>query len=66
MFDYQINADAIALALWEEDTGNGTGIDRDEWDSHMQICHAAVANTYTDGISVKDWHAAAKRRLHNV
>lgn len=64
MFDYETNANAIALALWEEDTGNGTGLDRAEWDSHMQNCHDAAANAYQDDMSVKDWHAAAKARLH--
>lgn len=66
MFDHETQVEAIALALWEEDTGNGTGIDRDEWDSHMEICRAAVNNSYAEGISVKDWYAAAKARLHNT
>lgn len=64
MMTYEQNADAIATAIWEISTGNGRKIDRDDWDSHMQNCHAAVANTHVDGISVKDWHDAALARVN--
>ena len=56
---YEAYAEAIALAIWEISTGNGRDLDRDDWDSHMQNYHAAVANTYVDGISGTDWQAAA-------
>ena len=57
---YQDHADRIALAVYEISTGNG----RDEPDeSHMQNCHAAAVNTFHDGISVADWHAAALARI---
>ena len=57
---YQEYAERIALAVYEASTGNG----RDELDeSHMQNCHAAAANTFQDGISVADWHAAALARI---
>lgn len=60
---YEAEAEAIALAIWEISTGNGQRLDRDVWDSHMQNCHAAVANTYVDGISGTDWQAAALARI---
>ena len=60
---YEAEAEAIALAIWEISTGNGRDIDRDEWDSHMQNCHAAVANTYVDGIDSRQWQAAALARI---
>ena len=64
MMTYEMRADAIALAIWEIDTGNGRGLNRDEWDSHMQNCHAAVANTYIEGMTVSEWHTAALHLLH--
>lgn len=64
MFDYDTQSQAIAVALWEESTGNGAGIDSDIWDSHMQNCHDAVVNAYCEGMSVKQWYAAAKARLN--
>ena len=56
---YEMNAEAIALAIWEISTGNGRDLDEDMHESHMANCHAAAANTYQDDISVKDWHDAA-------
>ena len=56
---YETTAAAIALAIWEISTGNGRDLDRDNWNSHLQNCHAAVANTYTDGITVGAWYKAA-------
>lgn len=63
MRSYEQTAEAIALAIWEVSTGNGHKIDRDDWDEHMQNCHAAVANTYYEGINEADWHAAALARV---
>ena len=60
---FEMNAAAIATAIWETSTGNGRKMDRDDWDSHMQNCHAAVANSYTDGIAQAAWHAAALGRV---
>lgn len=60
---YEQNAESITLAIWEESTGNGHNLPRDDWDSHMQNCQAATANSYHDGISVAEWHKAALRRL---
>ena len=65
MMTYEMRADAIALAIWEIDTGNGRGLNRDEWDSHMENCHAAVANTYIEGITDSEWHTAALHRLQH-
>lgn len=52
---YDSDCEAIALAICETTAGNG----RDDWDSHMQNCYAAVANSYLEGISIEDWHASA-------
>jgi len=60
---YEADADAIALAIWEQSTGNGRDLPRDQWDEHMQNCHATVANAYLDGMTVAAWHAAALARL---
>jgi hypothetical protein len=56
-------ADAIAISIWEISTGNGRDLDRDLWDSHMQNCDAAAANTFYDGITDSEWHAAALARV---
>jgi len=56
---YEMNASAIATAIWEISTGNGRDMDEELHDSHMQNCHAAVANSYTDDITVEAWHDAA-------
>jgi hypothetical protein len=45
---YEMNADAIATAIWEISTGNGRDLDEEWRFSHMQNCHDAVANTYLD------------------
>ena len=60
---YDAEAEAIARNIWEISSGNGRDLDRDMWDEHMQNCHAAVDNTYVDGISVDDWQAAALGRV---
>jgi hypothetical protein len=60
---YEIEAEAIALAIWEISTGNGRDIEPDDEHSHMQNCHAAVANTYFDGIDGKAWQDAALARI---
>ena len=60
---YEMNAAAIATAIWEISTGNGRDLDRDDWGSHMQNCHAAVANSFTDGITQAAWHNAALSTL---
>ena len=60
---FEMNAAAIATAIWETSTGNGRDLDREDWDSHMQNCHAAVANSYTDDIAQAAWHAAALARV---
>ena len=60
---YETNASAIATAIWKISTGNGRDLARDDWDCHLQNCHAAVANTYTDGITVEAWHDAALDRV---
>ena len=56
---YETTAAAIALAIWETSTGNGRDLAHDDWNSHLQNCHAAVANAYTDNITVGAWHNAA-------
>jgi hypothetical protein len=56
---YETTAAAIALAIWETSTGNGRELDLDDWFSHLQNCHVAVANTYTNNITVGAWHKAA-------
>jgi hypothetical protein len=56
---YETSASAIATAIWKISTGNGHDLDLEDWNSHMQNCHAAVANAYVDGISIDDWQAAA-------
>jgi hypothetical protein len=57
--EYETTAAAIALAIWETSTGNGHDLARDDWDCHLQNCHAAVANSYTNNITVGAWHKAA-------
>jgi hypothetical protein len=56
---YEMNATAIATSIWKISTGNGHDLARDDWDCHLQNCHAAVANSYTDDITVGAWHNAA-------
>jgi len=56
---YETTASAIATAIWQISTGNGRDLDLDDWNSHLQNCHAAVANTYIDDITVGAWHKAA-------
>ena len=60
---YEMNAAAIATAIWEISTGNGRDLDEDLHHSHMQNCHAAVANSFADDITVKAWHDAALARV---
>jgi hypothetical protein len=60
---YEYEAEAIALAIWEISTENGRNLDEGDWSSHMQNCHAAVANTYFDGIDGKAWQDAALARI---
>lgn len=60
---YEQTAEAIATAIWETSTQNGRKIDRDDWDEHMTDCHAAVANSYVEGIGVDEWKAAALARV---
>jgi hypothetical protein len=57
--EYETAAPALATAVWEISTGNGRALASSEWDSHMENCHAAVANTYVDGIAIDAWQAAA-------
>ena len=57
--EYESHANSIAVAIWETSTGNGRDLPEDLWDSHMQNCRAAVANTYSDKIALENWHAAA-------
>ena len=61
--EYEMHASGIALAIWEISTGNGRNLDDDHHDSHMQNCHAAVANSYTEGVTVEAWQAAAMDRV---
>jgi hypothetical protein len=56
---FETNAAAIATAIWKISTGNGRDLPADDYHSHMQNCHAAVANSYTDGITPAAWHKAA-------
>lgn len=65
MTTYETRADAIAKAIWEISSDNGRGLDHDLWNDHMQNCHAAVANSYIDGMSDSEWHTAALRGLTN-
>lgn len=60
---YEQTAEAIATAIWEISTGNGRNLGRDDFDSHMQNCHAAVANSFTDDITEEEWHDAALARV---
>jgi hypothetical protein len=63
MLTHDMKAEAIALAIWETSTNNGRKLDRDDWDSHMQNCHAAVANSYHENLTEAEWHAAALARI---
>ena len=63
MTDTDRQAEMIALAIWEQLTGNGRDLPESDWDSHMQNCHAAVANAYCAGMTQADWHAAALARI---
>ena len=63
MFSYEHHAELIALAIWEQSTGNGRDLPESDWDSHMQNCHAAVANAYCAGMTQAGWHAAALARI---
>ena len=56
---YEMNAAAIATAIWEISTGNGRDLDEELHDSQMQNCHAVVANTYIDDITIDEWQADA-------
>ena len=57
--EYEMNSDAIAAAIWEISTGNGRDLHEELHHSHMQNCHAAVANTYIDDITIDKWQADA-------
>lgn len=59
----EMNADAIARNIWEISTGNGRDLDESLHDSHRANCDAAVANSYSDDISVDDWQAAALAKI---
>jgi hypothetical protein len=61
--NYEQTAEEIALAIWETSTANGHKMDKDLWDSHMQNCHAATANSYREDISEADWHKAALAKI---
>ena len=61
--EYEMNASAIAAAIWEISTGNGRDLDENYHDSHMQNCHAAVANSFTDDITIDAWQGAALARV---
>ena len=52
---YERELESVALAIWEISTGNGHKLDNDLWDSHMQNCYAAAANTYYEGVDLSDW-----------
>ena len=54
---------SIAISIWKISTNNGQDLARGDWDSHMQNCHAAVANAYTDHVTVVHWHDAALARV---
>ena len=60
---YEMNAAAIATAIWKISTGNGRDLDEELHNDHMQNCHAAVANSYTDNVTVAAWHDAALARV---
>lgn len=60
---YEADAAAIAINIWEISTGNGRDLPEDMHHSHAVNCEAAVANAYIDGISVADWQAAALARV---
>ena len=60
---YEMNASAIATAIWEISTGNGRNLDADLHNDHMQNCHAAVANSYADNVTVAAWQSAALDRV---
>ena len=57
--EYEMNSDAIAAAIWEISTGNGRDLHDELHHSHTQNCHAAVANTYIDDITIDEWQADA-------
>ena len=63
---YEMNAAAIATAIWEISTGNGRDLDEELHDSHMQNCHDAVANTYIDDIAVEAWHDTALAQVQSA
>jgi len=63
---YEMNAAAIATAIWEISTGNGRDLDEELHDSHMQNCHAAVANTYIDDITIDQWQADALAQVQSA
>ena len=65
MMTYEMRANRIALVIWAIDTDNGRGLNRDECNSHMENCHAAVANTYIEGMTDSEWHTAALHRLQH-
>lgn len=60
---YAEEAAGVALTIWEQSTGNGRDLPQEQWDEHMQNCHAAAANTFLTGMSLADWEAAALARI---
>lgn len=62
-FDYETAHGAVTTAVWEVWTKNGRNMDQDEREETGKSANDAVTNSYIDGISLKDWQAAALKRL---
>lgn len=61
--DYETRLGANATAVWEIWTGNGRDMDIDDRNETGKQASDAVANTYVDGITDRNWQIAALRRL---
>lgn len=63
---WEMRQATIALAIWAEDTGNGTGLDREMQEEHRQVCFDAAANAYLPGMTDAVWLKATYDRLHRL
>lgn len=55
---FQASHEAITLAVWEAVYQNGLNMDEDERLQTEKGLSERVHNTYADGMSEADWHAA--------
>lgn len=61
--DFGRHYDAAVIAVFKAWTKNGLGLDFEEREQHIKSAQDALANSYTDGITLADWKTEALKRL---